>query len=175
MKYFFIIIVFIHGLIHLLGFVKGFGLKEVKELTLPITKPMGVVWLTAMLLFLTYGISESVYSKYAWLFGFIAVTVSQILIILFWKDAKFGTLPNILILLASLISYGQFSFYKMVQQETDHLLNQNKKIENNIVREKDIEQLPEPVKNWLRNSGAVGKAFISVRKVTQHTKIKMKP
>ncbi len=175
MKYIFVIIVFIHALIHLLGFVKGFGLMEVKELTLPITKPMGVVWLTAMLLFLTYGILESVHSKYAWVFGFIAITVSQILIILFWKDAKFGTLPNILILLASLISYGQFSFNNMVQQETAHLLSQVEKIENNTVKEKDIEQLPEPVKNWLRNSGAVGKPFISVGKVTQHAEMKMKP
>lgn len=175
MKYFFVIIVFIHALIHLLGFVKGFGLKEVKELTLPITKPMGVGWLMAMFLFLTYGILQSVHSKYAWVFGFIAVTVSQILIILFWKDAKFGTLLNILILLASLISYGQFSFYNMVQQETDQLLSQNKKIENNIVKEKDIENLPEPVKKWLRNSGAIGKPFISIGKVTQYTEMKMKP
>ena len=34
MRIIFLIIVILHGLIHLLGFVKGIGLKEVKELTL---------------------------------------------------------------------------------------------------------------------------------------------
>jgi hypothetical protein len=55
MKIAFLIIVLLHGLIHLLGFVKGFELKEVKELTLPISKTLGIVWLTATILFLTYG------------------------------------------------------------------------------------------------------------------------
>lgn len=175
MKYVFVVIIFLHGLIHLLGFVKGFGFKEVKELTLPISKPMAVVWLSATLLFLTYGILQSVHSKYAWLFGFIAITVSQILIILFWKDAKFGTLPNILILLASLIAYGHFNFQKLVQQETQTLIHQNKKIENKILHKNDIKHLPEPVRYWLLNSGAIGKPFISIGKVTQKAEMKMKP
>jgi hypothetical protein len=110
MKIAIFIIVLIHGLIHLLGFVKGFELKVVKELTLPISKSMGVIWLIATILFLTYGILYILNSKYAWLFGFIAVVISQVLIILFWKDAKFGTLPNIIILLASIISFGNYNF-----------------------------------------------------------------
>lgn len=45
MRTVFLIIVFLHGLIHLPGFVKAFGFHEVKELTLPISKPSGIVWL----------------------------------------------------------------------------------------------------------------------------------
>ena len=52
MRIIFLIIVILHGLIHLLGFVKGIGLKEVKELTLPISKPLGFIWLASAFIFL---------------------------------------------------------------------------------------------------------------------------
>ena len=175
MKILFLIIVLLHGLIHLLGFVKGLGIKEVKELTLPISKPMGFLWLTTAIFLLTFGILQLFNSKYAWLVGLVTVVFSQILIILFWKDAKFGTLPNILILLVSIISYGQINFQKLVQQETTQLLSQNEIIENKIINKDNIEYLPEPVKNWLRNSGAVGQPFISIGKVIQKAEMKLKP
>lgn len=171
----FSIIILLHGLIHLLGFVKGWGMKEVKELTLPISKPMGLLWLTAAALLLAFGISQWLHSKYAWWVGFVAVIVSQILILLFWKDAKFGTLPNLLILLVSMILYGDFHFQKLVQLETTQLLSRNEKIEHKIVRENDIERLPEPVKHWLRSAGAVGKPFINTGKVSQKATMKLKP
>lgn len=160
MKYAFVIIVFIHGLIHLLGFVKGFGLKEIKELTLPISKPMAFLWLAGAVLILAFVIFNLLHSKYAWLVGFAAVLISQVLIILFWKDAKFGTLPNAMIFIASIILFGQFNFQKLVQQETTQLLSQNTKVENRIVSEKDIEHLPNPVKKWLSHCGIVGKPYI---------------
>ena len=175
MRIVFLIIVILHGLIHLLGFVKGFGFKEVKELTLPITKPMGLLWLTATVLFLTYGILYLVNSKYAWLVGLVAVVISQILVILFWKDAKFGIVPNILILVVSIASLGYYNFQKLVQQETVNLLSQNKTIKEKIINENDIDDLPGPVKNWLRHSGVIGKPFISVGKVIQNAEMQMKP
>lgn len=170
-----LIIVLIHGLIHLLGFVKGFGFKEVKELTLPISKPMGLVWLSATALFLIYGFLYLADSKYAWFFGLVAVIISQILVIIFWKDARFGTIPNILILVVAIASLGSYNFQKLVQQETNHLLSQNKIDEDKIVKENDLKELPDPVKNWLRNSGSIGKPFVSVGKVMQNAEMLMKP
>lgn len=175
MKVAFLIIVLLHGLIHLFGFVKGFELKEVKELTLPISKPMGVVWLTSTFLFLTYGVLCLLNSKYAWLIGLIAVVLSQVLIILFWKDAKFGTIPNIIILAVSIVSFGYYNFQKNIQQETVQLLNKNLSTENRTLDESDLSNLPEPVKKWLRNSGVIGKPFISYGKVTQIAEMQMKP
>ncbi len=175
MKYVFIIIILIHGLIHLLGFVKGFGFKEVKELTLPISRPAGIIWLSTTILFLAYGISFIVNSKYSWLLGFLAVVISQILIILFWKDAKFGTIPNIIILLVSVISFGYYNFQRLVQQETNQLLSQNKTFEKRIITENNIQHLPLPVKNWLNHSGVIGKPYIYLGKVLQKAEIKMKP
>jgi len=175
MKYVFSVIIFIHGLIHLLGFVKGFGIKEVKELTLPISKPAGILWLTAAFFLLTYGILYLVNSRYDWLVGTLAVLISQVLIIFFWKDARFGTIPNILILFVSVMSFGYYNFQILVQKETNRLLNQNKTIENRIISENDIQKLPVPVKNWLYHSGIVGKPYIYSGRVIQQAELKMKP
>ncbi|MFO8054300.1 MAG: DUF6544 family protein [Bacteroidales bacterium] len=175
MRIAFLIIIILHGLIHVLGFVKGFGLKEIKELTLPISKPMGLLWLSATILFLTYGFLYFANNKYAWLIGLIAVAISQIIIILFWKDAKFGTLPNIAILLVSISAYGHYHFQNLIQFETTHLLGQNKIQKGRTISENDITELPLPVKKWLHHSGAIGKPYISMGKVIQQAQMKLRP
>lgn len=175
MKIAFIILVLFHGLIHLLGFVKGFELRELKELTLPISKPMGVVWLMASILFLTYAVLYLLNYKHTWLIGLIAVVLSQVLIVLFWKDAKFGTIPNAIILLVSIISFGLFNFQQTIQQETAQLLDKNISKEPDTLSVNDLSNLPEPVKKWLKNSGAIGRPYISYGKVTQIAEMQMKP
>ncbi|NMC42135.1 MAG: hypothetical protein GYA43_13355 [Bacteroidales bacterium] len=176
MRIFFLIFVIVHALIHFAGFMKGFDIREVKELTLTITKPMGMLWLTATLLLLIYAISFIAHSRYAWIIGFIAVTVSQVLIVIFWKDARFGTLPNIIILLVSLVSFGRFSFQNLTRHETEAMISQCSRIsEGKIITESDISRLPEPVRRWLNNSGVTGKPFISVAKSIQKAEMKMKP
>ena len=175
MKIVFSVIVFLHGLLHLLGFVKGFGFNEVKQLILPINKSMAVLWLTTAIIILIYGISFIMNSKYNWLVGFIVVVLSQILIILFWSDAKFGTLPNIIILVASIISFGDYNFQKLIQLEKNHILSHNNISSDKVISENDIIDLPGPVQKWLSHSGVIGKPYISMGKVTQLAKIKMKP
>lgn len=175
MRFAFIIIVIIHGLIHLLGFVKGFGLKEVKELSLPISKTMGLLWLVASMINLLFGYLFIVGNKYAWLLGLIAVVLSQILVIIFWKDAKYATIANVIILVVSAMAFGRYNFQKQIQEETNRILEDIKIPTGNVVSEKDIDDLPEPVKNWLRHSGMIGKPFIKVGKVTQQAEMKMKP
>lgn len=171
----FFIIVLLHVLIHLLGFVKGFELKEVKELALPVSKPMGLLWLLAAIILLIFGVLNIINSEYAWPAGFLAVAISQMLIVLFWKDARFGTIINFLILFVAFGLYGDFSFQKMNRHEVNQLLNQDKFIENKIIEEADIQGLPEPVKSWLRSSGMIGRPFIRLGRVTQTAVLKMKP
>lgn len=175
MKITFLIIVLVHALIHLLGFVKGFKIKEIKELTTPVSQTMAVAWLIAALLLLTFAIMYASHADYAWLVGAIALSISQLLIILFWKDAKFGTIPNILIAVASIAAWGDYHFAQTVRKETQILISANNTFNQGIVTETDIAQLPEPVKNWLRHCGAVGKPFIHLGKVLQHADMKMKP
>jgi len=44
-KVIFASIITIHGLIHLMGFVKAFQLAEINQLTKAIPKPIGLLWL----------------------------------------------------------------------------------------------------------------------------------
>lgn len=155
-KTLFIIIVLLHGLIHLFGFLKAFGLREFKELTLPISKPQGVVWLVAAILFLTYGVLYLIGADLAWLIGILSVIISQVIIYYFWKDAKFGTLPNGVILIVSLTSLGSFlvrsEFTSKVQMD---FLNNNTR-STDVITEGDIAHLPLPVQEYLRYTKSVG-------------------
>ncbi len=45
--------VIVHGLIHLLGFIKAFKLAEINQLTQNISKSTGLLWLISALLFIT--------------------------------------------------------------------------------------------------------------------------
>lgn len=166
-------IICLHGLIHSLGFIKGFGIKEVKELTMPISKPMGVLWLSAAILILIYGVLYFNQNKYAWLLGFLAVFLSQILIFIFWKDARFGTIPNLILLILSIISLGEFQFNKLIQTETKAIIAQNHFDDHRIVTSEDLQDLPAPVRTWLDHSGIIGQRFIALGKVVQEAELKM--
>lgn len=175
MSLLFLAIVLLHGVIHLLGFVKGFQIREVKELTLPISRPMGLAWLTATLLFLLYGLFYLLQLRYAWAMGVAAVALSQLLIILYRKDAGMGTLPNVVILMVALISMGSQRFQHKVDQEVTHLLEQQPTLETTLLDEQTIASLPDPVKNWLRSSGAAGRPVTRVGKVVQKAELQLKP
>jgi len=96
MKTAFIIFMVLHGLIHLLGFLKAFELAKVKELKMPITKASGIIWLITSILFIItvtlYLLNTGLYLG----FGVSGVILSQTLIWRDWEDAKYGTIPNLI-------------------------------------------------------------------------------
>jgi hypothetical protein len=51
LKTFFVIVVIVHALIHLMGFVKAFQFADMPQLAGNITRPAGGAWLAATLLF----------------------------------------------------------------------------------------------------------------------------
>lgn len=102
MKTFIAIIIILHGLIHLFGFLKAFNLAEFKELKLPINKLWGIIWLVAFFLLTIATILLLLNNQYWQHLAIVGLIVSQILIFKFWSDAKFGTLSNIIILAAIL-------------------------------------------------------------------------
>lgn len=102
----FLILLIIHACLHLLGFLKAYDLAELKELSLPISRSRGFLWLLCTILFLAYAASYYLQIRFSWIPGLAAVMLSQILIINSWADAKFGTLPNLIILVVVLISIG---------------------------------------------------------------------
>jgi len=89
-----------HGAIHLLGFVKGFGLAPVAALKLPISRPAGGLWLLAALLFLAAAVLLYAAPGRWWVAAAPALVVSQALIAGAWADARFGTVANALVAVA---------------------------------------------------------------------------
>ncbi|MEJ7597581.1 MAG: hypothetical protein WKG01_06690 [Kofleriaceae bacterium] len=86
LKLLFVAMLVIHGSIHLLGFVKAFGLAEVTQLTAPISRAMGVVWLIATVLLLTAAATRYVAPQWFWVVGGVALVLSQVLVISAWGD-----------------------------------------------------------------------------------------
>ena len=170
-----ILLIIIHGLIHLMGFCKAFGILDIKELSLPISKPYGIVWLLSFLFLISAAILYSVKFNYWWLFGIIGVTLSQMLIFYFWSDAKFGTVPNIVISLAVIIAFLDLNFNKKIDNEILAILSQSESTKNEIVTDQELSNLPSPVKKWLINSGIVGKERINKVWLSQKALMKMKP
>ena len=142
MKWIFFFIVITHALIHLLGFLKAFQLAEINQLTQNISKPMGILWLIALILFLAAAIQLISNHDLWWITALAAVILSQVLIILFWQDAKFGTIANIIILLSVIAGYGFWSFENIFNNDVAVRLETSSKIEKNLLTEKDIEHLP---------------------------------
>ncbi|MBK9257316.1 MAG: hypothetical protein IPM42_17735 [Saprospiraceae bacterium] len=166
------IILLIHGLIHIIGFTKAFGLYDAKQLTQPISKPIGIIWLMAFLLLFIASVLFIIKNNNWWFFGIIAVVISQILIFNFWQDSKFGTIANVIILLASIIGFGTWSYYKDYKNDLETCLQQKEYFHNTILSETDIQSLPEPVKKYIRYSGCIGKPKVNNFKIEFEGKIR---
>ncbi len=160
MKIVFLIIMIVHGLIHTMGFVKAFDIADVKELTSSISRPFGIGWLIAAVLFM---VSVLIFTMNKSWWGFIAipaVILSQILIIYFWSDAKFGTIPNLIILVVAIVSIGLFLMQNRFQTIVNEDLENNNEFATDILTEKDIEHLPLAVQNYLHYTKSVGQPKI---------------
>ena len=164
-KIFVVILLFIHGIIHLLGFVKAYQLAEINQLTQSISKPIGLLWLIALILFLAAAIQLISNHNLWWITALIALILSQVLIILVWQDAKFGTIANIIILLAVVAGYGSWSFENLFNNDVSGNLETSSKIEKNLLAEKDIEHLPLPVQKYLKYAGVINKEKVNSVKI----------
>jgi len=165
LRIFFLIVVFIHGMIHILGFLKAFQLAEINQLTQNISRPMGILWLIALILFIAAAIQYISNHDLWWITALAAVILSQVLIILFWQDAKFGTIANIIILLSVIAGYGCWSFENIFNNDVAVRLDTSSKIEKNLLTEKDIEHLPAPVQKYLRYTGVINKEKVNNVKI----------
>ncbi len=105
MKWLFAGLLLIHGLIHLMGFAKAFGYAELPQLTQPISRTLGAAWLAAALLFLASVVALFAWPRGWWLIGAAALVLSQVVIVASWRDAKFGTLANALVLVGVAVGF----------------------------------------------------------------------
>jgi len=166
MKILFCLFLVSHGLIHLMGFTKAFELASIQQLTKEISRPAGIFWLLCALLFISAAVFLFFKMEW-WLFLAVpAIVVSQILIVMAWQDAKFGSILNFLIILVIIPAVAEIRFNKMVNTEINMLLKQPVAAQELITDEK-LYNLPPVVQTWLRKSGVIGKPVMQFVRLKQ--------
>lgn len=160
------IFILLHGLIHFLGFTKAFNLANIEQLKQFISKPLGIFWLLAGLLFLAVVVLVLLKADWWWILAFIAIAISQILIILSWQDARFGTIANVIILIATIAGFGAWNFHRSFVNDYKEGLTRTNSISTNILTEADIQQLPVPVKAYLRYTGVLNRENVNNIKIS---------
>jgi hypothetical protein len=155
-----IVVVTIHGLIHLLGVAKGFGWAEISALKEPIGADVALGWLLASVLVLTTA-AMLVLRRPSWWWAVAAAAalVSQAVILTSWSDAKAGTAVNVLLVLVAVLGFaanGPTSFAAQWDRRTEAALRATL-TSNAVVTETDLTGIPEPVARYIRRSGALGK------------------
>jgi len=165
MRYLFAFLLLIHGLIHLMGFVKAFKYAEISQLTQPISRTTGLIWLLAALLFLTSTLLFLLRKDAWWMVAVPAVLISQGLIFASWQDAKFGSIANIIALLGIVMAYGTWNYFKTYKNDVAAGMQHPSSISAALLTEADLQELPEPVRKYLRLTGSVGKPKVANFKV----------
>ena len=161
-----VFIIFLHGLIHFVGFAKAFHFGKIIQITSDIPKPIGIVWALTASLFIATTILFFV-KKDAWIFvGLVAVIISQILIFLVWKDAKFGTIANIIILVSLILNYGSYRFEKVYQNDVKRSFVSNNFSKTELLTALDLVLLPKPVQRYLIYAGVLNKPKVHNMRIT---------
>jgi hypothetical protein len=161
MTVFLFAVMLIHGLIHLMGFAKAFEYAEISQLRLHISRPAGSLWLLCCVAFLSAGVLYLSKSPWWWWIALPSALVSQALIFGTWSDAKFGTVANLIILVAVISAAlesrpGSYrSRYAVAVRES-----LPRSVGTALVSEQDLAHLPPSVQKYLRVSGCVGKSRI---------------
>ncbi len=181
MKIIFTIIMLIHGLIHLMGFLNAFEINWIDQSLFSNRyadtprRILGALWLaTAVCFIVTFGMYLQK-STHWWLFSLIAIALSQILIFFFWKDARYGTLANLILLFPTLLSMGSYSFQKIINEDTRKLTEAVKPYVAHTISAEDIAPLPDLLSRYLENVGVPGYAPISQVHVQQECRLRTQP
>ncbi|HAG10460.1 MAG TPA: hypothetical protein DCK76_03530 [Desulfotomaculum sp.] len=155
-KIIFAAVLIIHGFIHLLGFGKAFQLAEINQLTQTIHKPIGVLWLISALLFIIAAAVFLLRKDWWWMVAVPALALSQLLIIMYWPDAKYGTIANAIILVGIVIGYGTWSFNAMVKNELEAFIPPATSGKEVVTKEM-LGGLPPVVQKWFERTNVTGK------------------
>ena len=145
-----------HGLIHLMGVAKAFEWATLAQLTKAITRPAGMVWGLAALLFLVAAFLLLRHDDRWWFLALPAVLLSQVLIWTQWQDARWGTLANVLILFAGVAGASVWNFRSEDRTSVRSALERSTGPTGSLITEKDLAPLPLPVQRFLRKAGVLG-------------------
>ena len=159
MRILFMLILFLHLLIHLIGFAKANQWMETAPESKMISQTQGILWLLVSFLLLVT-IVLFILRKPAWhLVSIPVVIISQALIILNWDEAKFGTILNLVILIVLIFSIAGWKFENNYKEDKVKAILSNPG-SGQIISKNDLEHLPAIVQNYIRYSGFIGKPSI---------------
>ena len=154
-----------HGLIHLLGAAKGFGWAAVSQLKEPIGPGGGALWLlAAMLLLASAALLAAGALTWWWAVVPLGAVVSQIAIVTSWSDAKYGTVVNLILLLAAAYGFaalGPTSFHAQFRDLAGEAVAAARHGQARWCPRKTSPSLPEPLAAYVRRSGALGKPRVT--------------
>ncbi len=175
MKFIIAIFMFLHGFIHLMGVAKAFNIVRILPMQTEISQVSGMFWLVSFLLFVLSSIAFAFDKQYWYYLAILAIFISVILIIGSWNDAKYGMIPNMIVLSVGIIAISSVSMNKMISGEKTEILEAVKVSEPEIITSEDITELPSAVQAWLRSTAIIGKPLIIKACVHQKALMKMKP
>jgi hypothetical protein len=166
-------IIALHGIVHLIGFSKEWNLgptgRRLTKTLIPFSengsKVAGLLWLTACVLMIAASYLYFQKKEWYWIPSLVGLVISQILIILYWHDAKYGTIVNIILACITILGAGFMNYNKLVRSEIKSIIS--RPADQRTITNKDIVTLPAPVQRWLLKSGVVGSAVPQYVHVTQ--------
>jgi len=175
-------IVVLHGLLHLIGFAREWNLgsprriagKKLFAQSLDTSKTAGALWLAASALFLSAAIFYLLRKDWYWIPAAGGLVLSQTLIIIYWQDARYGTMVNAVILIAVISAAATMRFNTMVRREVKALQSQAATGEKQVTEEM-VSRLPRSVQRWMRRSDVIGKKNNNIVRVEQEGRMRSTP
>ena len=157
------ILLAMHGLIHMFGATKGFRLSVAG----------GSLFLVGGALFFLTAVALVAWPRGWWAIGAVALLISVLAIVPAWSDAKFGMLPNALILsavVAGFMAEGPVSLHAAYGRDVRAGGLRTALVP--LVSEEGLVGLPPPVRRYLQLAGVVGQPRVRDFRVTMHGRIR---
>ncbi len=172
MKFILAALLFIHGLVHLMGLsTKAVSLPSAQQLDHATNKAW---WLVSAVLFMISIPAVFIIHNNWWMFVFPAIILSQILIILYWQKAKWGTAMNIILLIPTILNFAAWKFHGDFEMVHKQIRAANSS-PGKLVTPERLDKVPYPVQRWLKSSGCLGKPAANIVKLQQTGQLKTSP
>lgn len=176
MRWMLVVLVGIHGLIHVLGFAKAFGYADLPQLAQPISRGWGLAWLAAAVFVTSSAAMLGAGARSYWIPGAVGLVLSQAAIVSSWSDARAGTAANVLLL--AIVTFGWLtegprSFHARYLRDARAGLA--RVVPQPLVTEADLARLPDPVKRYLRVTRTVGQPRVQSYRLRFRGRIRSAP
>ncbi len=152
-----IVLLVVHGLVHLLGVAKAFQWAEVSALTRPIGRSAGVGWAAAAMLFLLAALAFWRHHDRWWVVGAVAAVLSQGLIWAYGRQAAAGGVANLLVIVAVVLAVLVWRFRQEYRSLAQMAMSGAASVPEHIITGTDLLPLPPPVQRYLRAAGVLGR------------------